>query len=306
MYLLKRKKVFHFFYHDEYGKLKSVSTKCTLKSEANKFVIHYLEELKNKKAEQKNYSLEKYESFYKSYASTRFTVSYQEFLTHAFKQFQRSVPPSKMIRDIKAIDVERFIQLKKSEAGERIINGYLRSLQGAFERAVEFGLLEKNVFKEIKKLKPKENPPLFFTKAEFDKLLEFEKSEQMRLLYRVAVYSGMRMGEIRFLKWSSIDFENSLIKIHNHEEFSTKSKKSRIVPLHSSLKEDLMSHKTSERGYVFMNGEKMFTKDLLSERFKRAVRNAELNEKYHFHTLGIHLLHGLSRKEFPYTKFLNY
>lgn len=61
--------------------------------------------------------------------------------------------------------------------------------------------------------------------------MESEDEEPYRLIYRFGAYTGMRMGEIRFLKWNSINFDNNLINVQNHEEFTTKSKKSRDVPM---------------------------------------------------------------------------
>src|ERR1039458_2064405 len=98
-------------------------------------------------------------------------------------------------------------------------------------------MLEKNIFKLIKKLKAPKNSPLFLSKVEFDILLDNEDEERFRLIYRFAAYTGMRMGEIRFLRWRAIDFEKDLITVYNHEEFTTKSKKSRDIPLHISLRD---------------------------------------------------------------------
>jgi integrase len=285
MYLVKRKKIYHFFYHDKEKKFRSISTKCNLRKDAEKFAVEFLNAMKNDRSAAENYTLAEFELYYKSFATTRFTKSYRDFLDHAFKQFKRTILPSAKIKNITAVDIERFIQLKRKEAGDRIINGYLRSLQGAFERAVEFGFIERNVFKEVKKLKPVENPPVFLTRKEFQTLLEYEKDFQISLIYRTAIYTGMRMGELRFLRWSSIDFEKNFIMVKNHEEFSTKSKRSRVIPLHKDLRADLLKLRKEPNDYVFLKGEKVFTKDFLSARFKKTVREAGLNDRYHFHTL---------------------
>jgi len=41
MYLVKRKKVYHIYYRDENGVLKTKSTNCSHKSEAAKFAYEY-------------------------------------------------------------------------------------------------------------------------------------------------------------------------------------------------------------------------------------------------------------------------
>ncbi|MDR3596139.1 tyrosine-type recombinase/integrase, partial [Clostridium sp.] len=50
--------------------------------------------------------------------------------------------------------------------------------------------------------------------------------------------------------------------------------------------EDLLIKKGNPEDYIFIYKYKMlFTKDLISNNFKAAIRRAELNDKYHFHTL---------------------
>lgn len=286
MYLVKRNKVYHLFYHDENGKPVSKSTREKTKLRANEFAKKYFSSIYEKESIQDITYLEFYK-FYQEYSSRRFSKSYQDFLRYAFTQFQRILPETIMLKEVTANHIEKFIQLKLSESGEKIVSGYLRTLQAAFERAVELSYLHKNVFKKIKKLKLKQNPPLFLSTEEFQKVIEYEKDDQLKLIYKVAAYTGLRMGEIRFLKWSSIDFENSLIKVINHEQFETKSKKSRIIPLHSILKKDLLYHweKNFNNEFIFLYRGEVLKRNYLSTRFKKVIRIVGLNDNYHFHSL---------------------
>jgi len=286
MYLVKRNKIYHLFYRNEQGKLVSQSTKCQLKVEAKKFVIDFFKKPIIEEKVVKQYTYAEFKDFYKGYALSRFAKSYQAYVKIAFDQFEKVIDPNIEISKITPMDVHKFIAFKRLKAGERLVNGYLRTLQGAFERAVEFEMLDRNIFKKIKKLKPPQNQPLFLTKEEFEQVLQNENEEKFRLIYRFAVYTGMRMGEIRFLRWGSINFETDMITVVNHEEFTTKSKKSRNIPLHRSLKDDLLIKKGNPEDYIFIYKHKMlFSKDLISNNFKAAIRRAELNDKYHFHTL---------------------
>lgn len=143
------------------------------------------------------------------------------------------------------------------------------------------------MFKKIKKLKLKQNPPLFLSSEEFQKVVNLEKDNQLKLVYKLAVYTGMRMGEIRFLKWSSIDFDNNLIRVINHEQFTIKSKRARIIPIHPILKIDLISFfaEKSRDAFVFTYRYGVLKRNYLSTRFKRTIRKAGLNDDYHFHSL---------------------
>lgn len=254
MYLIKRNKVYHLYYFDKRGIPKSKSTKCTSIIDANKFLHEFLNSPKYKESELFDQSFEEYRSFYLKYAATRFTLNYQEFVKRAFSQFGRIIPGSAPIKSIKRSDVEAFITLKLTESRGMVINGYLRTLQAAFQRAVEQEYLKENVFAKIKKLKCAENQPAFLQGGEFERIHETEDDDQLKIIYSLAYYTGMRMAEIRFLKWDAIDFAGNLILVQNHNEFTTKSKRSRAIPLHPRIKELLlrMQENKSEGEYIYI------------------------------------------------------
>ena len=287
MYLVKRNKIYHVLFYDESGKLISKSTKCTIKSEANKFAVQYLNDIRGKRNKIKLITYTEFKIFYKEYALNRFAKSYQEFVHYAFEQFERVVTGEILLKDIQPYHIEKFIQLKLTEAKERIVNGYLRTLQGAFQRAIEFDYLNENAFKKVKKLKPKQNQPLFPTKDDLTKILEQESDPLLKIIYTFGFYTGMRMGEIRFLKWNSIDFNKNQITISNHETFTTKSKSSRIIPLHKIVREELLRCKkiSDVADYIFTKNGKQLSKDYISARFKKAVKNSKVNNDLHFHSL---------------------
>lgn len=167
MYLVKHNKIYHLIYHDENGKLVSKTTSQKTKTEANKFVKEYFSKKVKVRDEQKDITFAEFYQFYIEYSSTRFSTSYQEFVDIAFRQFQKVLQEAIPLKSIKVNHVENFIQGRLKVSGERIVNGYLRTLQAAFERAVELGYLETNIFRKIKKLRAKQNPPLFLSKEEF-------------------------------------------------------------------------------------------------------------------------------------------
>ena len=112
MYVMKRNKIYHLFYRDDQGKLKSVSTKCTIKTEANKFAVQYLSERAKPAPEPTTISYKDFNKFYQDYAASRFSRSYVEYVGYAFSQFNRIVPDNKLLRDVSVRDVHDFISLK--------------------------------------------------------------------------------------------------------------------------------------------------------------------------------------------------
>lgn len=107
----------------------------------------------------------------------------------------------------------------------------------------------------------------------------------------MAFNTGMRLGEIVNLTWNQIDLEGSKITVQNTDEFSTKSKKDRIIPINKTLHSILTNRipkviNINSNQYVFTRVRTLrLNEDFVSKKFKAAVREAELKDKIHFHTL---------------------
>ena len=91
----------------------------------------------------------------------------------------------------------------------------------------------------------------------------------------------MRLNEILNMKWNWIDFSQDLITVKNSDDFKTKSKRERIIPIHQKVKSILQGYfplgNQPKNNFVFyrkkgikLNGE------YISKQFKKAVRAAEL------------------------------
>ncbi|WP_207695255.1 hypothetical protein DOK67_0001199 [Enterococcus sp. DIV0212c] len=117
----------------------------------------------------------------------------------------------------------------------------------------------------------------------------------------IALYTGMRIGEISGLKWSDIDMEKDIIHvrrtisripsptINGKTEImidTPKTKSSlRVIPLAVNLKEYLMSWKKDTTSEYVVNCRGSFTEPrIINYRFKKNVVQAQIDD-IHFHTL---------------------
>jgi integrase len=118
----------------------------------------------------------------------------------------------------------------------------------------------------------------------------------------LALYSGLRVGEISGLKWQDIDFENNIIKVrrtvsrvvaeNSHKakteliEGTPKSKYSiRDIPLAKNLKKYLIKYKQqAESEYVISKTQNITEPRIITYRFKRTITLAGL-ENINFHVL---------------------
>ncbi|MCF8432717.1 MAG: site-specific integrase, partial [Melioribacteraceae bacterium] len=110
----------------------------------------------------------------------------------------------------------------------------------------------------------------------------------LMLLFFIAFYTGMRLGEIVNMRRNWINFEENTITIISDYGFSSKSKKERKIPIHNNILEILVSNTNNiqMKDFVFRKGLKNgYKKDNVSKKFKKIVRSCGLNDKIHFHSL---------------------
>jgi integrase len=133
------------------------------------------------------------------------------------------------------------------------------------------------------------------TPEEINSLLEATESHKYRTLFRLAIMSGARQGEVLGLKWSDVDWENNQIHIqrtyNNQAWYKTKTKTSnRKIDLGPSMMAELKKWKLAcppnKLNLIFPNqvGRPINHNNLVSRYFKPALKKAELG-KVRFHDL---------------------
>ena len=76
--------------------------------------------------------------------------------------------------------------------------------------------------------------------------MEEERDVQVANLVRLALFTGMRRGELFRLKWEDIDFQRGFIKLRDPKSGGDQS-----IPLNDKAGEILRSHPRVESPYVF-------------------------------------------------------
>ncbi|HEX8083314.1 MAG TPA: tyrosine-type recombinase/integrase [Solirubrobacteraceae bacterium] len=110
--------------------------------------------------------------------------------------------------------------------------------------------------------------------------------ERDRALWATALYSGLRMGELRALEWDGVDFDRGLIHVRrtwDHKEGPVEPKSragSRSVPLAGILRADLAAHRLAcewRDGLVFgRTPDSAFNPGTINNRAGRAWEEAGL------------------------------
>jgi integrase len=225
---------------------------------------------------------------YERYARSVHTAKTVETYQTAFRELIR-VQGDRPLKSIGIREIERFLAAKKVEASDFTARKYYISLASAFEQAVRWGYIMENPFRKVPKPKVAEILPVYFTESEFRLFLSAVKDKDFAELCITGFLTGLRLGELINLRWTDLDFLGKKILVQNHDDFTTKSKRSRVVPMTDEMLELLTERKRhirSESDLVFPNryGRKLNV-GLVEHKFKESVRAAGLNGKLHFHSL---------------------
>lgn len=194
-----------------------------------------------------------------------------------FENYVKPVFGDKEPCDIIALDIDRLrINLtktkkrihKKAKKPATILKpATVRNVLELLRRIINFGvkknLCEKPSFKitlpVVDNLKTED-----LTQEQLSALLKtIEASEniQAKNLMKVALFSGLRRGELFRLEWSDIDFQRGFIRLR-----SPKGGREQTVPLNDDVRKILESHPHSEKSQFVFQGLKGKMHDM-----KRAV-----------------------------------
>ena len=220
MYLSKRGDIYYLWYKDtDTGKKSKVSTRCRSKEDAKRF-FHSFDTIKKEKRKRVlKYSFSQFRDEYLVYASsihTRKTYLCDEVSLDQFLRFTGDL----MLRDIGVREVERFIAYKQKETSAWNAKKYYGHLASAFQRAVVWKKIDNNPFRSVKKPKPAEKLPAYFSKDQLAVLLKSIEDPDFRDLVLFAVMTGMRMSEILNLQWEQVDLDRKIILVKNTSNFT--------------------------------------------------------------------------------------
>jgi integrase len=111
--------------------------------------------------------------------------------------------------------------------------------------------------------------------------------EWLHRMIPVAVCTGLRRGELVALQWEDVDLVGRSLHVRHRGDFRTKGNAERRIPLRGDAEHVLAQmHEPVISGHVFTdrNG-KPIRLDRVTKRFKDMAREAELDERIHFHSL---------------------
>jgi integrase len=241
---------------------------------------------KKKKRERPIHRLREAATDFLKYVDATWSESTYELYNFTLQKILREWG-NREITMISTRDIEMYKANRSQVATPNTVSIELRVIKAFLNKLQEWKLISDNPAKGVRPPKKPEITPAFLNKEEFSRLLTSLKSQgnPYHDILLFAGLTGVRKGELIHLTWKDIDFQKRTIAIVNRPGFTTKTGRSRVIPMHPLVYEMLQKRdQTTEWVFPGDRGGKYFP-NFLSSRFKKIIREHNLDDRLHFHSL---------------------
>lgn len=207
------------------------------------------------------------------------------------------------LNKIDSIDIQKFINNKSKTLNASTVRQIYSILSSTFNKAIDWKYIKENPCKNITLPKiENKNYAELLSAEEISKLMEaIEKEPEMyKVIFSIALFCGLRQGEILGLTIADIDLENNYINVNKqyvsyyksgkfyHEIDKTKTDNSiRKVYMPAAVNkvlEQFIDNKkvldiNPDKQYLFINPKtkKIYDHNAIYRRFKKMAKAIELN-----------------------------
>lgn len=283
MFLSKRNGTYYVFYLNERGKRTCISTKAKFKSDANKFLMRFKDELEKRQSQKVTpINLKEFANEFRSHSalihSYKTGRDYQSVFNKLIKSFG-NVP----LTDLTENSISDYLK-ERNKISLYTSSKDLRYLRSCLGYAVKKKYLLFNPCSNIKSIKVPEKQPLFLSETDYQVLLNTIDNKDIKDVVIFAVNTGLRLMEILTLEWNQVNFKDRYLILDNNNHI-TKSKRIRSVPLNISALQVLTEReRETKSNFVFTINDSIINGDVLSKKFKSYIIKAKLNPKLKFHS----------------------
>jgi integrase len=120
------------------------------------------------------------------------------------------------VHDLTGGDVQRWVdQLTRSGLSASVIENALHIVSGAYREGMRFGTVSRNPAVGVKPPpRPRVQMNTWTAEEARTVLADPQETIQLRALYRLALTTGMRPGELRGLQWRDVDLDRGIVHVH--------------------------------------------------------------------------------------------
>lgn len=188
--------------------------------------------------------------------------SYEELINLYFKPYLGSTE----LVNLKPLEIQKYYnRLKELGLSNTTVNYHHRVLKSALNRAVIWQYIHKNPCDYVEPPSRDKKEMLVWNNADAHKAEEIFKDSPIYIHLILALYEGLRIGEICALKWEDIDFEEGEMTIRRQAQIvkgelifrEPKTEKSiRKIPLIEKVIKALKEEKKKQIENKLMFGDK--------------------------------------------------
>ncbi|MBE7038621.1 MAG: hypothetical protein E7404_06950 [Ruminococcaceae bacterium] len=121
-----------------------------------------------------------------------------------------------LLKDIKAFDIQKYYNTKLEEGlSSNSVIKHHAVIRSALKYAVKSKSIKENVADFVEKPQKVEKEANYYSKEELKKLLQVSKGDPIEVPILLAMNLGLRCSEVLGVRWSNIDFDEKVIKIHH-------------------------------------------------------------------------------------------
>ncbi|MDR1244767.1 MAG: site-specific integrase, partial [Endomicrobium sp.] len=166
-----------------------------------------------------------------------------------FKNIEEFYPQIASGKDLNVSFAENLLSFLKEvkHNSEATCKRKASTLKNIGTKLVEWDLVQVNPLQKFKINKSRNEKEIKYWKTpeEINNVLK-KTSGVWRTINYVGFFIGARLSEILNIKWSDVDFESNKIRIQSSDQFRTKSRKFRIIPMPENLKKYLLNLKKEQ------------------------------------------------------------
>ena len=214
----------------------------------------------------------------------RWNNKYTEFYRPIFKYFAdwdlRKITPT-------AIDNYRTKRLKEGKS-IRTVNHEVRALRRVFDRAIFWGLIDRNPARLVRSYK--EPPPkiAYLSPVQEQSLFKaiMEEDPFYRALFLFGFHLALRKNEVLSLRWENIDFYRGILIIRREKAHHTQ-----LLPLSEELYDALseLRRQRPDTDWIFENKQTGAPIGEFRKSWMRVKRKAGIPADFRFHDLRHHI-----------------
>lgn len=186
----------------------------------------------------------------------------------------------KLLSELCLTLAEKYKKARKLEgAANGTINREVTFLKAVLQKAVKWKVIEKNSLDGLEMLPETNELNRYLTEGETLALIE-ACEPHLKPMIITAVYTGMRWGAIRDLKWEEVDIENALIVLNDPQK-----KGIGIFPLLDPVRDVVAAYRRNGSEYIFVNPETGKPWRDMRKAFLRAKTRAGIVRQFRLHDL---------------------